>query len=76
MVKDTFTLEELEKAIWTCPRFNFTPPPRPAVDDSSIDPIKVIEIEMLFFRLLGSKRDIYEEYKKNSELLQKLATNK
>jgi hypothetical protein len=55
-MKNTFTLEEIERAIGQSPKHIVHIEPSPSVDDGFKGEIKTIEIDMFWFRLFGSNK--------------------
>lgn len=66
-MKTTFTLEEIERAIRQSPRHTVHIDKIPAIDDNFPHDITTIEIEMFLFRLFGSNKEDYDEYKESKK---------
>jgi hypothetical protein len=63
-MKNSFTIEDIERAIAQSPKHIIHCEPSPSVDDGFSGNIKTIEVDMFLFRLFGSNKNEYDNYKK------------
>lgn len=66
-MKDTFSLKEIQHAINLSPKHKVKIKANPAIDDSHDSKIETIETDMFLFRLFGSNKKEFDNYKKNPE---------
>lgn len=66
MEETVFTLEEIERALLSCPKFKVTPKENPVISSMSFEDIETVETKMLLYRLITSKygSDKFHDYDK------------
>lgn len=55
MEETIFTLEEIEHALLSCPKFKVTPKENSVISSMSFEDIETIEIKMFLFKLISKK---------------------
>ena len=70
-MKTEFTIEEIERAINQSPKHNVFIKANPAIDDNFDSNISTIEVDMLLFRLFGSNKSDYDQYKNSIKIKNK-----